>query len=277
MEFVAGLTFEEALYKLGLRTPVGSFLNSDFWRRVVPVWLRERAFFSSTIENVRFLGRAQQFLLDFLQNTTSTNDAGESYFTAGSREKFIEELQQFALREGMGPLDPDVKGTIKDITSEGRLALIFDTNVKSAYDYGYWKQGQDPDVLDAFPSQRFIRVVAVRKPRPLHEANRGAVKRKDDLKFWLYMNDPRIGGFGVPWGPWGFNSGMDVEDVGREESDAKGLTKPDEVMKPVDGKLNDQLQASTQGLGTRLTNFLKAAFGDQAVFEGDTVKWRGSD
>jgi hypothetical protein len=278
--FVAAMPYEEALEKLGSRSPIGSYLSTWYWQNRVPVLLRERAFFSATIENTRFLDRAQRFLLDFLQRKTEIRhlpDGGtEVYLKAGSRAQFIEELQTFAIREGMKPLDQRDVGSIKDIRSEGRLSLIFDTNMKSAADFGYWKQGQDPDVLDAFPAQRFIRVAPVRKPRPLHQANKGEVRRKDDLRFWLRMNDPKIGGFGVPWGPWGFNSGMDVEDVGRDESDAKGLTKPNERMQPAIGELNDALQASTRGLDVKSINFLKAAFGNRAEFDGDSVSWRGN-
>lgn len=275
MEFVTAQPFEEAIRKLGARTPIGSILTSAEWRRV-PTWLRERAFFSATIENTRFLDRAQKFLLDFLKRTTATNERGEVYLKAGGRAQFVKEMQEFAIREGMTPLDPEVKHTLRDITSVGRLELIFDTNIKSAHDYGNWKIRQDPEILDAFPAQRFIRVAAVIKPRPRHEENRNEVRRTDDLDFWLSMNDPQIGGFGVPWGPWGFNSGMDVEAVSRSESDELGLTKPGETIPSVEGKLNDQLQASTQGLDKRLVNFLKIAFGDQAEFTGDAVRWVGS-
>lgn len=271
------MPYQEAIEKFGLRSVIRTFLTTWYWQNVVPVWLRERAFFSATIESARFLDRAQNFLIDFLKRTTARNAAGELYLKAGGRAQFIEELQKLAIREGMGPLDPADKGTIKDIRSENRLALIFDTNVKSSYDFGYWKQGQDADVLQEFPAQKFIRVAAVKTPRPVHEANRGQIRRKDDLDFWLEMNDPKIGGFGVPWGPFGFNSGMDVEDTSRNESDKLGLTKPGEVLQPVEGKLNDRLQASTQGLSQKLINFLKNAFGDQATFEDKVVKWRGTE
>lgn len=272
MEFLTAQPFEEAVRKLGERSPVGSILNSYDWRRV-PTALRERAFFSSTVEDVRFLDRAQSFLTDFLNGVRDTNAAGESYLRAGGRAQFIDELQKFALREGMGPLDQRDVGSIKDIRSESRLGLIFDTNLKAAQDFGYWKQGMDADVLDAFPAQRFIRVAAVRKPRPLHQANRNEVRRKDDLAFWLAMNSTAIGGFGVPWGPWGFNSGMDVEDVGRSESDALGLTTPNERMQPVDKEFNDHLEASTRALDPRLLNLLKLAFEDQVTIEGDVARW----
>src|SRR6185437_15736580 len=37
-----------------------------------------------------------------------------------------------------------------------------------AGDYGYWRQGMDPDVLNEFPAQRFIRVLPVKEPRTSH-------------------------------------------------------------------------------------------------------------
>jgi hypothetical protein len=276
MELVQPIPFAEAIQKFSERTPIGSILRSWYWQNQVPTDLRERAFFSATVEDVRWLQARMEFLADSLAANTAVNENGERYFKAGGRAKFIEEAQKDAIKSGLGPLDPNDKGTLKDVTSETRLGLIYDVNMKSARDFGYWKQGMDPDVLNAFPASRFIRVARVKKPRPVHEANRGAVRRKDDLKFWLAMNDPRIGGFGVPWGPWGFGpSGMDTEDVGRAESDALGLTTPGEQVQPIEKDMNDNLQASTQNLDPRLVNFLKVAFGDKAAFDGDTVKWSG--
>jgi len=276
MQLIAPLPFEEAVSKFGALSPVSSVLKSADWRNV-PVALRERAFFSATVESARFLQSGQSEINDFLTGARATNERGESYLKSGGRAQFIERMQQFAIRSGMGPLDPNDKGTLKDIRSEGRLALVYDTNVKAAQDFGYWKQGQDPDVLDAFPAQRFIRVRLVKKPRAYHRAHEGEVHRKDDLTFWLAMNPD----FRVPWGPWGFHSGMDVEDVGRREAESIGLVKADEdFTHPAGGKskpeadFNQHLQASTQGLNPKLVHFLKLAFEDQVEIKGDVAVWK---
>lgn len=97
--------------------------------------------------------------------------------------------------------------------------------------------------------------------------------RKDDLRFWVSLNHD----FGVAWGPWGFNSGCDVKDVGRVESDSLGLTSPNEEIKSVEKDFNENLQASTSGLNSRLIDFLRSAFGDQVKFEGETVSWNVPD
>jgi hypothetical protein len=75
----------------------------------------------------------------------------------------------------------------------------------------------------------------------------------------------------------GLSLAWTVEDVGRKESDALGLTEPKEKLAPIDKQLNDQLHASTRDLDPRLVNFLKLAFGDHAVFTADAVKWKGYD
>jgi hypothetical protein len=270
MFFVRPLPFEEALNRLGDRSPIGSVLRSADWLGV-PVGLRDRGFFSATVESIRFLQRAADELLDFLSGARAVNERGESYLKTGGRAQFIERMQEFAIREGMGPLDPEDAGTIRDIRSESRLRLIFDTQVKAAQDFGYWKQGMDPDVLDAFPAQRFIRVQDVKVPRDYHEEALGTVRLKSDLDYWMSLNRD----FGVPHGPWGFNSGCDVEDVGREETEDRGLLKPGEEVRPVAGEFNDRLEASTRGLKPRLLRALETIFGDQAVIDGDAVRWRG--
>ncbi|MBA3960859.1 MAG: hypothetical protein H0X40_03025 [Chthoniobacterales bacterium] len=273
MELVAGITFDEALQKLGERSPVGSILNSAEWSRV-PVALRERAFFSASVESTRWLQSRLDFLNDNLANTTALNDNGERYFVAGGRAQFIKDAQLDAVRSGLGPLDPNDAGSLKDIRSGTRLALIFDTSIESAYGFGHWKQGQDPDALDAYPAQRLIRVRAVRKPRPYHQAAlKDGPRLKSDIAYWVSLNPD----FGVPWPPYGWNSGCDVEGVRRAESDRLGLTKPNEVIKPVEKDFNDNLKASTQGLSSRLLDFLRAAFGQQATFEGDSVRWNSED
>lgn len=267
VEFVQPQPFDEAIAKLGDRSPVASTLSSDQWRDV-PVALRERIFFSSEVESVRFLQRAKDALRDHL---AGARDPETGALKTGSRAAFVEQMQRFALAEGMGPLKPELKGTIKDITSEGRLGLIFDVQTKAARDYGNWKQGMDPVVLDEYPAQRFIRVRRVKKPRAYHQAAIGQVRLKTDLAFWLSLNRD----FGVPWGPWGFNSGCDVEDVDRAETERLGLLKRNQLVKPVDRDFNDALQASVAHLDPDLRTALVQSLEGRAVLDGDVLRWKG--
>ena len=203
-----------------------------------------RAFFSSRVENARFLDRAKGFLGDRIQNITEETPGGTA-LKAGGRADFVRDMRDFMVKEGMAKQDEfrDARG-VTDIRSEARLKLIYDTNLRQAYGYGEWKQGQTPAILESYPAQRFRRSFKVTTPRPLHVENDGEVRLKSDVDFWLEMNNEEIGGFNVPWGPWGFNSGMGIEDVDREEAIKLGL-KVDDV-EPTKGELNDNLTYSTK-------------------------------
>lgn len=272
MQFTQPILFEEAIKKLGSRTAIASALTSKEWS-AMPLKLRERAFFSARVEDARFLHEMQSMIGDFLEGVREVLPNGEVAIKVGGRAQFIELAREKAIARGLGPLVPEDAGTIKDITSERRLALIFDTQTKAARDFGNWKQGMDTDELDQFPAQRFVRVVDVSAPRPLHEQYEGEVRLKTDLPFWLMLNSPQIGGFGVPYGPWGFNSGMDVEDVEREEAEELGLIEPLEVIHPIDQDFNAHLEASVFGYSEEIIGWLRDQFGDQITIDNDRLKW----
>ncbi len=274
MKLVKPVQFREAVRKLGERSPIASALNSEQWARV-PLGLRDRAFFSSMVENTQFLQRSKDLLGDFLssarEEVTPPTGSQTTALAVGSRAKFIEEARRFAIAEGMGPLDPKDIGTIKDIQSERRLALIYDVQTTAAYEYGGWEQANDPDVLDEFPAQRFIREVEVKEPRDIHQHHENEVRLKSDIGFWTALNRD----FGVPWGPWGWGCGHGVEDVDRAEAEQLGLIQPGEAVKSPDVEFNDRLRASTRNLDPDLLQWLADQFGDQIEIDqvNQVVKW----
>ncbi len=274
MQFIKPIPFTDAIDKLGRKSIIGSSLNSEQWSRV-PLALRERAFFSATIESTRFLQRARDSIGDFLsaarEEITLPDGSKTTAIKTGSRADFVKQTQDFAYAEGMGPIDPKHVGTIRDIRTEKRLGLIFDTQVRQAQDYGWWKQGQDPAVLDAYPAQRFIREREVKQERDYHRFHENEVQLKSDLGFWKALNRD----FGVPWGPWGWGCGHDVEDVDREEAERLGLIAPGERAKPVEQEFNDELEASVRGLDDDMRRSLADAFGDQIQIDGDNIQWKG--
>jgi hypothetical protein len=265
MQFVAPIKFEAAIQKLGARSPIGAQLSSQQWS-AVPVALRERALWSATIESLRFLQDTQNDLTDFL---AANRDPETGALKVGSRAKFIENIRRSAIAQGLGPIDPEDVGTIKDITSEKRLGLMFDVNTRAARGFGDRKQGMDPDVLNEFPAQRFIRVQEVKTERESHIPFEGQVALKTDLAFWLRINQD----FGVPWAPWGWGCGHDVEDVDRTESDALGLTKPTEQLAGGDEDFNEHLQASVKNLEPEMIRFLRESFGNQIKIENGFAQW----
>jgi hypothetical protein len=274
MQFIKPIHFKEAVDLLGSKSLIGSKLNSEQWSDV-PLALRLRAYFSSQIESARFLQRSRDGIADFLQEAREEvilpDGSKTTALKTGSRADFVKRMQDFAIAEGMGPLDPKDAGTIKDIRTERRLGLIFDTQVRQAQDYGNWKQGMDADVLNAFPAQRFIRVKPAKEPRDTHHLHENEAQIKTDLAFWKALNQD----FGVPWGPWGWGCGHDVEDVDRAESERIGLVAPGQDLQPVDESFNADLQASVRGLDPELTGQLKSEFGDQIQIRDDAAWWKG--
>jgi hypothetical protein len=131
VQFVKPIPFQEAIDLIGNKTPIGAALSSSEWSDV-PVELRLRAMFSANVENVRFLQRGQDLLGDFLAGNRTSLPDGQTMLKVGGRAAFIQQLREFALAEGMGPLDDESRGGLKDITSERRLGLIFDTLTRQA-------------------------------------------------------------------------------------------------------------------------------------------------
>jgi hypothetical protein len=271
MEFVHGLTFQEALDKLGGKSVITSPSSAADWSDV-PVALRERAFFSSRVESARFLQRGQDLIQDFLAGNREVLPDGQSALKMGGRARFVELMRELAIKEGMGDLvDPKDRGGLKDITSQKRLELIYDIQIKQAQGFGYRKQGMDPDVLDAYPAQRFIRVVDVKDPRDWHAQFEDKVFLKTS-PIWKAINQD----FGVPWASWGWGCGHDVEDVDRDEAEAEGLLKPGEaVTPPAPEDFNQDLKASTAGIEPELLQKMQSAFKDQIEIDEERIKWKG--
>ena len=275
------LKFQDAIKRLGKKKPVARKLSSKQWA-AMPTQIRERAFFTANVESMKFLNRSKKMIKDYLagarEMVTTPDGRRVSALKKTGRADFVYEMQKLAKQTGMGNILPpgedmsrDMIARTKDIASETRLNLIFDTQTQQAQSYGYYKQGQDPAILDAYPAQRFIRAEQRKVPRPLHKQNRNEVRRKDDMEFWLKMNDQSIGGFGVPFGPWGFNSGMDVEDVRRDKAIQMGLIAKNEQVLPPDDTFNKGLKASADVEPEFLKKFLDK-MGMDAYTNGEFVE-----
>jgi hypothetical protein len=245
------MAFEDAIRFLLEKDPNPQEWDAGDWGIEKPA-VRVRSFFSSRVESARFLDRAQGLIFDYLTKVRDDLPNGERALRVGGREDFVMLMRSFMIEEGMAKPD-EFQGVnqadLQDIRSVSRLRLIFDTNVRQAYGFGQWKQGMKPAVRRAFPAARFVRDRGVLEPRPRHAAHAGEVRLKTDLDWWArYQNDPKIGGFGVPWGPYGFYSGMGQEDVSKAEAQRLGLKvepSPEEDAKPLPG-LNDALAASVR-------------------------------
>jgi hypothetical protein len=247
------IPFEDAIRYLLEKEDLPAEWDSADWAAQEPDF-RAKAFWSARVENARFLDRAHGLLFDYMAKVAETikrPDGTEVIaLKVGGREHFVKLMRDFMIAEGMA--DPNElpgvdQDDVTDIRSVARLRLIFDTNVRQAYGYGQWKQGTTPAVLRAFPAARLIRESGRAVPRKRHEENIGAVRLKSDPWWANYINDQKIGGFGVPWGPYGFGSGCNQEDVSRKEAIDAGLDV-DGPGAPPPIKLSAQTISSVKGM-----------------------------
>ena len=257
---------------------------------------RNRAFWSAKVENARFLDRAHGFLFDFMAKTRETIIQPDGTVTTAlqvnGREHFVKRMRDFMIAEGMAKPGEFVNVDQKDLTdirSVARLRLIFDTNVRQAYGYGQWKQGMKPAVLRAFPAARLIRERGVKEPRPRHQNNLGEVRLKTDPRWAEFHNAREIGGFGVPWGPYGFQSGVTQEDVSRRKAIKLGLMvdirNSDATPADVSSKrITDGLEASVKGMDPAIKEKLleelsakKAALGNPIERAGEAGRRAGEN
>ncbi|QJE95274.1 hypothetical protein [Luteolibacter luteus] len=250
--------FEVALRFLLEKDPNPEEWDAAEWAAEKPA-VRVRSFFSSRVESARFLDRARGLIFDYLAKVRDevTTPEGEktTALRVGGREDFVMLMRRFMIEEGMAvpeEFKDVIQGDLEDIRSVLRLRRIFNTYLRQAYGFGQWRQGMKPAVRRAFPSARFVRVRSVMDRRPLHAEHEGEVRLKTDLDWWAkYRNDPAIGGFGVPWGPYGFHSGMGQEDVPREEARKSGVSvdgAEGQLEKPLP-ELNEGLRVSIRGMG----------------------------
>jgi hypothetical protein len=225
----------EALRALLRRKAAPSTFNSADWQAVGPA-IRQRSFFSATINSAKVLNRMRNMLLDWQAGTTETvtnptTGADETVYKVGGLAEFRERAGTLLVSEGLAQ-PADFKDTrISNVVSNSRLQLIFTTNTEQAQTFAYWQtRVTNPRTLNRWPAARFFRRPGAVTPRDRHVAAEGQVRRYDDFEFWLFQNAADIGGFEVPWGPFGFNSYMTQQPVSRKEAEALGLVRPGEVL-----------------------------------------------
>jgi hypothetical protein len=259
------MEFSEAVAKVKNRIPVGSKLDTEGWGRQ-ELALRENAFFSAKVEEARVLSEMQRGVL---------GHATKSEFVAKTRRWLLDNGFERATNQQ----------DLRQLTSTRRLELIFEHNTEAARGYGWWKQGQDPDVLDAFPCQEFIRIASRKMPRQDWERRwRSAGGKVYGGRMIAKKNDPvwtRLSRFGTPWPPFDFSSGMGVEDVSREEAEELGILQPDEPVGGDEKDFNNELSGSVRNLSDNILQktigALRNELGQDAVkVDGDRV-WLKQD
>jgi hypothetical protein len=241
----------------------------------LPADLRERAFFSARVVNADILQQAYELVTRGVGG--GARDANGNYVPGSSVNlaTFRLEMKNYLQSISYQP-DPDQEGTLKDLSSDKRLEVIFKTNVQMAQGYGAYIQQQDPAALDAWPAQELYRLEDRQEKRPwgqrwndaiqeLGRSNTSAIPVGDpyaDSGMFALVNDQiweTISRFGLPYPPFDFGSGMWVRDISRLEAENMGLLAPgDDAPDPVIKPFNEDVQAVVTDLAPALQEALSA-------------------
>ena len=271
MKFAKPLPFREAKTAAQARTLLPTNLRTREFEQMVEdghAAVLERARFSAGVRKVEHL---------------SVIDDGINNLTAGATDVATQRLAVKQFLRGTGYMAPeDKRGGLEDLASDQRINLQLTVGVQQAQGYGWWKQGQQPDLLDAFPAQEFIRVEAREQPRQdwpqrWNEARRKTVTDgatdSDSGVMVALKNHPiwaALSRFGTPYEPFDYNSGMGVEDKSRREAMALELIGRDTQIFPQDRPFNAGLQASPEVRSETLRTLLEGTglgrFNRQGVF-----------
>ena len=270
--------WQAAVDRLSSKSVVGSRLRSADWAQM-PIALREGAFFSSGVEQVRTLSAMREKLVQAAQQVRTDG-------LLMNKGRFVADMRQ---QLGAAPGD---SGDLTDITSVRRLELIWNFQQADAHAFASRKADLDPDALDAFPAYRLIRVEGRRVPRDWFTrwgaagsesgwvgASRTTMVALKTSPIWQQLSR-----FGRPWPPFDYGSGMGLDDVDRDEAESLRLLPAGEdpaarLQQLRDGAASaqqgwaDQMQASVKGLTPTALGWLQQAFGSQIHFDGDLVKW----
>lgn len=274
----APVPWKDALEVLRARGLLPTTLSSSQLEQV-GAELTRGSMVSARVTNAGLLQRALDVVSQIV-DPTLTGQAPGSYMDRGkAREQiraFLASIGYDAAAEGVTP------GSIRDLSSDGRINLIVDTNTEMMQGQARAVQGNDADLLDAFPCQELVRLSnfsavtrGTARDWPGRWAGAGGrffagrmIARKDD-PVWT---DPRFNRFGNPWAPFDYNSGMGTRDVSRAEAIRLGvmqLREPAPAVRPLREMLGLNPQASVASLDPQIQQALSAALGgDYEIADG---------
>lgn len=209
--------------------PAPAGMTDATWATLAAV-MSKSSLFDARVERTKLYDRLIEMAGEVMTNAKKTLPDGRTVSKTQGKSDWVRKAREFMQAEGI--IGPEAVGMayhndVKRTGSMARLNLVFEVAMRSALAKGAWEKAMSPDEMEASPAYRFVRFPGAKIKRKVHEENENVVRLKTDFKFWAEeMNAKDLGGFEVPWGPFGFNSYMYQQPVSRAECEKIGLLKP---------------------------------------------------
>lgn len=245
------------------RIPLPTEADSASLARL-PSEIRRQALFSARLNRLGPLAEIGSSIKGILDGTLSDSEARTSIRSA---------LAKAGYRPPEGR-----EGGLLDHRSRTRLDLILQQNVRAARGYGKYAADMDPDLLDLWPAQELVRVMARKQPRgDWQQRWQAAGGRLVEGRMVALKTSPvwtSLSRFGSPYPPYDYGSGMGVVDVRRDEAERLGLVGPAETLTPEPAPFPDRTEARMPDLSgmQALQESILKVFGQGATFQGGALR-----
>ena len=295
-------TWADGIRRLNARQALPTSLGTRDIQRL-GADLKRWSSFSAKIENARALQAINDTVKELIRGVSSEDiaarDAGDRALKLSVPEARLK-LRKTFQRLGVQAAEPDDVGGLKDPQSDTRLNLILKTQEELAHGYGRYVATQDEDLLDLWPCWELLRVSPVNVERGFRvgpggaklpvpgdswpdrwrrvggELYQGRMIAMKNSVIWERIGDPDIfdDALGNPYPPFAFNSGMDVQDVSREEAEQLGVIEPNApAPRPNQRSIHEDITASAANFEPALRAALDA---DPTLeLDGDVLRLKG--
>lgn len=245
--------------------------------------IRDNAFFSARVTEAEILNGMMEGIDRILGG--GPRGPGQIMDPALFRVQMREMLDSISY----APEDPRDVGTIKDLRTDARLNLIVRTQEEMATGRGQYIASTDPDTIDLWPAWELIRLrdskVKRNWPQRWAEAaatagDAGAARMLSEHGRMLARKDSGIwtalSRFGRPHPPFDYNSGMDVEDVERDECIALGLIRTGDRIQAPQKSQGPDLAANVSSINPELRSALASGLGPDYRIDDEGVLHRAA-
>ncbi len=257
MIFDSPVSFAEAVKHLAGKGLMPTGLDSAGIRKL-DAELRRQSLFSAQTLSEGLLARYKEMITSIVEPDQVLREGELQPVTEGFDPASARlAIKRFLADEGY-KAEAGEEGTIKDLSSDKRINLVVDTNVKLAEGAGrFVQQNADPDVVELWPALEFVRFEDRKEPRDWDGANGlwiNACRRADDddaIRVWgetgrmcalkssgvwdeLGNSEYVDGGLDNPYPPFAFGSGMWTEEMSRDEAIEVGLIDEGDETKPAE-------------------------------------------